>query len=938
MQGLRRNAPQKAAIDHFLARDTVQMWAGWTSNKTNQSHHRSSSQTCCPLNLDSLNHFCGTQHSIAQRCVTNFGTFIDDSNQSPTNIGALLLMSVVVQSMSPRRVLPEQSVGSENEHKQRQPDEQVDDPTFSASTKLGVLAACALGIGLACILASIGFLWFLWLAGDDNAIWRDILVRNWVTRAIALSSIVIRQAIAFQASVVTAMLAALALERMGVLLFNLASVSMTRNANGGPYLLFWWVWKAFVSHPKRWKISWLPLLTTILVLTTTLIQLTSFSLLSDVALVTVRGNKGIKLLPTTFKYGENGTIPILTHGSTWSQPIQSYVSFAEYHEEAPSGLGDGIDDTGLTLRAFLPLADQQSRSMIASWEGIATVLDARVVCLRPQLIEPRVHYADEALAITGAFELNLSNPSTLGFEYVPQVPGSLSKGPTSFGCILPLSAETNTPNYHANTADQAARSADLPWRLVICQPTGFQSDTSYILQSQFSTSSQIVRTPQDANYAFGNAYLMVNVSSGLEKDWAGTISGEDANLGIFRGDGTPPLAYSVHGHNNEWYDLLWSKDGLLNLSISVCYTAFDAADLYVRLESSTNHSDLSPEWNRSTQSFDYSAVRFQLGQELNGSVTYSDDLRSRNIMSLAKRESWIPEPDYGDYVVPSNRVTQTSWITDYANMAGSLQSNAFDYGAGANYTSIMWQAYAMPGLWDSTISYSFADASLLGLVQEILQFGGSLAFVMQSIVTSLAELGYYQQLRQLNAESQVESSHYFLVSAPTRKRGIIAVTVVVAVHILTTLLLVLPVFLSLTSISALGNAWQALAQVHDDQKTKAILEKAYLATDKQAEKAAYESGAASKEDLKKRRRAMKREIVGIKLSPDHSQPRVVNLFATSPNSFDDVESGDAGRSSPVEATGGGHNDEAATEQAHVENQEAGQGEHTGLLQQEVRPA
>jgi hypothetical protein len=48
-------------------------------------------------------------------------------------------------------------------------------------------------------------------------------------------------------------------------------------------------------------------------------------------------------------------------------------------------LGDGISDTGMTLRALLPIVSQETRSMLQSYKGQATVFDSRVTCIRPYL-------------------------------------------------------------------------------------------------------------------------------------------------------------------------------------------------------------------------------------------------------------------------------------------------------------------------------------------------------------------------------------------------------------------------------------------------------------------------------------------------------------------------------------------------------------------------
>jgi hypothetical protein len=794
-----------------------------------------------------------------------------------------------------------------------EPIQQISKSHFSLYTKLGLLATCTLSIGLTLILASLGFLWFLWLANDENELWRAIINRNWVTKAIALASLAIRQSVSFHASAATAMIAGLALERMIVLLLNLASVSTTRNANGGPYMLLWWLWKAFRFNPNRWKTVFLPLLITFLASTTLLVQLTSFALLSDVDLVIARASSETRSFQTHFEYNRNGTIPIVTHGSTWSQQLQSYVSFAEYHEQPSGNLIDGVDDTGLTLRAFLPIVNQQTRSMTASWDGLAAVLDARTVCIRPALLEPRVHYADQALGFETGFTIDLGShsPEELGLEAISAPLSGCPFGncPEATACYVPLTAVESSGHYQSNQTHSSQ------WRLVVCQPSSDAAQTLWTLQSAFQVPGQGVRRAAlggEPNYSFGNAYLVVNVSSGSEADWANAIPGEDPNLGIFRGSGTSPVGYSIHGQKNEWYDLIFSEDATLNLSVSVCYTAFDTADLHVQIESSGNHSDITPSWNITTQAFDYSDIRAQFGQDLgDGSVTYSNDWISRNIMTLEKRASWVPEPDFGDYVVPRNRITETNWITDYANMAGSLQSNAFDYLPGSNWTRFLWQNYQVPNLWNAQLSYDYADTSLTGLVQEILQTGGSLAFAMQSVVTVLSELAYYQQLQQLNGISNVTTSPYVQASAPVRKRGLISVTTLLGVHILIVFCFILPIFLWQTKISTLGNAWQAVAQLIDS-KTKPILDNAALATDSQAE-----------EDVKvrtgKKNKLKNHEIVGL-FSPDGQSVEIKNAV----DNAADTENGTsipASAKGPSMDTGGENNGEPQEENRLLQNDE-----------------
>ncbi|OAP60093.1 hypothetical protein AYL99_05095 [Fonsecaea erecta] len=803
------------------------------------------------------------------------------------------------------------------------PSEQPTPPKtyFSFYDKIGLLATCTLSIGLALIILSLGFLWFLWLGNDGISFWRTVIDRNWTSRAVALSSLAIRQSVSFHASAATAMLASLALEHTAVLLLNLASVSTTRNANGGPYMLSWWLWKAFRFNPRRWKTVSLPLLIAVLASTTALVQFTSFALLSDVAVVVARASSQTKQSPTHFAYGQDGAIPVVTHGSTWSQQLQSYPSFAEYHEPPAQDLPDGVDDTGLTLRAFLPVVNQQTRSMVASWDGVATVLDARTVCIRPTLVNPRVHYADESLGFETGFTVDLGtyDPQKLGLQPVssPEFECASGNCPGDIACMVPLSALAG--NGHTQLSSTQAQFPQ--WRLVACQPAGSVEETPFLLQSQFQVPGQETRENPpaggDPNYSFGNAYLVLNVSSGSEADWAQALPGEDPNQGIFRGAGTPPVGYSVHGQKNEWYDLIYSDDATLNLSVSLCYTAFDTADLHVQIDSSGNHSDLTPSWNTARQAYEYDAIRGQLGQDRDtGAATYSRDWRGRNIMNLQKRDSWIPEPDFGDYLVPQDRVTQTSWITDYANMAGSLQSNAFNYLPGGNCTRMLWQSYQLAGMWSSQMSYDYADASLTGLVQEILQAGGSLSFAMQSIVTVLSELAYYQQVQQLNGVSNVTAAPYVQASAPVRKRGLIAVTIVLGVHLLVVLGLILPAFLRRTNISSLGNAWQAVAQLIDST-TEPILRKAPLATESEAEQEV-------KVPVGKKNKLKNHDIVGL-YTPDGHSVKIKSAVVEN-NDVEDAQHprGPASVNAPAAAAandGNGHGDEPQEQNALLRDDE-----------------
>jgi hypothetical protein len=46
---------------------------------------------------------------------------------------------------------------------------------------------------------------------------------------------------------------------------------------------------------------------------------------------------------------------------------------------------EGVHDTGMTSRALLPIFPQPEREMLKLYKGMATLVDIRVVCLRPTI-------------------------------------------------------------------------------------------------------------------------------------------------------------------------------------------------------------------------------------------------------------------------------------------------------------------------------------------------------------------------------------------------------------------------------------------------------------------------------------------------------------------------------------------------------------------------
>lgn len=74
----------------------------------------------------------------------------------------------------------------------------------------------------------------------------------------------------------------------------------------------------------------------------------------------------------------------------WGVGVRQYPSFAEYHEGVAADGTSGVSDTGITMRAFLPITGQENRTFIHRYEGMSRVFDTRVVCVRPNITDLKV--------------------------------------------------------------------------------------------------------------------------------------------------------------------------------------------------------------------------------------------------------------------------------------------------------------------------------------------------------------------------------------------------------------------------------------------------------------------------------------------------------------------------------------------------------------------
>lgn len=231
-------------------------------------------------------------------------------------------------------------------------------------------------------LAGFGFLIFLWAArgsGDDatNAprVWRAIALHRWMSQAITLAALLIRVIAAAQASVCTAMLASLILEKREVRKSQAAQFSVMRGINDGPLKLL------RLLLPSRQTILHAEsLLVFALTLSTFSLQFSTTILFSDIYDGTVAGDT----IPIRVKHSIlNETAHIVISTFQYQAPVNAvYGEVPSNRSSAPDSRG--FSDGGLVQRSFLPFDKQQNRTAVRRFEGDGVTMNTRVACMRPE--------------------------------------------------------------------------------------------------------------------------------------------------------------------------------------------------------------------------------------------------------------------------------------------------------------------------------------------------------------------------------------------------------------------------------------------------------------------------------------------------------------------------------------------------------------------------
>lgn len=498
----------------------------------------------------------------------------------------------------------------------------------------------------------------------------------------------------------------------------------------------------------------------------------------------------------------------ILEGTTWSKKPSFYPTFAEYSE--PPYEEEGMSDTGVTLRAFLPFVAAQDRHVIQKFVGRTTVLDSRVTCQVPEFEGEglQIDKGSGSMSLSGSVRATKNTPR-LGNFTMRMVPAPenthdpVFNMPVLFKCLVPIEGVEHFDDDIASGQ---------PWRITLCQlgEGGGTSSISGGLVSEFKPlnslpTTQDVESGNWSSRSYGTAYMILNVTHGSTAKWRAVIEGE--------GPVSPP-AFSING---EWRNLVYSNADLV-LGVTLCYSAFDTADISVSISSKQNRTE-------PTSSFDFkrSIYRFKDVRDLLGQGGRSLD--DRGVLSLERRPSWIAAESEVPPVEP--------FVRDLAN-PGSLKGS----GNNPNFTAILWQA---SGPDSQAPAWLEPDSMYTWLFQEIVTTGGSVAFALQSLITILSGVAYYDQIAQFDNTQPVEVVNFVTANIPQHCVGFIAVCIVLGIHMLV-VAAVVAMFWRGSHVSMLGNTWQAISQVATAGETMRYIEPGSRMKDSEIETKMKEDG------------------------------------------------------------------------------------------------
>lgn len=642
--------------------------------------------------------------------------------------------------------------------------------------RLGLMNIAVLLVGiviLPTLLAAMALIWAESMraisAEEPSARWAQMVKTYRITTGITACSAVIRTAVAMQASLTTAMLAAIVLETIGVPLLQGPVYSLMRAFQTTPTSMLF----TAKFQPKD-RLSVL-VFTLLLVefLITLASQFFSTILISDFALGTyadIRNITNVTVLGESFA----------SMNMWFSTAPSSSWTFAEWSEAFTNG--SSFHDTGHTYRSFPPFWDQVRRTKLRSFHGPATVLDHRIVCVRPRLTNLRLDSVLEGYVHLSG-EMPLDDADSYSMLHTSDDKPVCVK----FTCALP------TPIYPSSRTDRETS---------LCYP-GHDGDSSVLLEDP------LVYPPDNSKGEFGNGPLVGIPEASTLFIVLDVISMAALNYGLgsrhtvqsVREEG--PWAFVSNGSDTE------------AIRVTTCFANLGTPIVTLDMSSFWDNQEPEMLWKNETGTYDTMASRNQLGASL-----VPGSPKDRGILSLPPRWQW-------NEFVPSHQIQQDfgPWFFSMSLATSMLYprfaSDKTDEGS-PDQVVILSKT--------NMVDQTYAHQTHVDLFQDTLRDTQSPALAVQALLGRIFQMAYYEYLVKLNTKVEATTSFSTTALIPQQWTGLAVVISLVAIHLVMMVTITI-LFLRSTRSSMLGNFWQAVSQVFS-KDTEDVVQQADRMTDR----------------------------------------------------------------------------------------------------------
>lgn len=602
-------------------------------------------------------------------------------------------------------------------------------PKRSIKDAFGIQGLLILAIGTLCLVVPLIILGLLWhgsmlAAGgaDPGQFWVRIAFSNWATRTVTVCSAVIRTAMGLQGGLLTAMVASLILERVGVRLEDAALLAMVRNFKIGPETLI-----LPSSHIRKILLRIVSTVTLVFVALLLLSsQFTSTILLSDFALAIVQGQYNDTWM-APFGISTSGELNPNYFGyavDLWRSRPVTWSRFAEYTEQPETG--NGFDDTGTTIRAFLPISNQTTRETLRQYTGPATLIDSRVVCTSPGVllnsqsidVPNTSESADESKDV-----LTLWGNLTFDNSY----PAVWTANPTrnvSFYCAVPI-------------VDNEAQGLQVSVCTAILKGHAMALSNADESSDEYPALHPLDYTLYQRTYPDTTVFLVLS-TTGTKDAW---------NSVKLR-----PFSFSRTDGEGPWNTAtVTTAAGPASVSLTACMTILDSLDYNVSVNSSSDMQEAVLKFDPKAKTYQTQDIRNQLGAlAFNTSESTSTPLNNRGILTL--RQPWA-----GSYLRNENisnglePYATDTYFTDF--IPHSLPRLEVAVGIGGvgdpTVTSPTAPSHVPCGYftlmegWTSG-EMNQVDRAHATLFQDILNTTQSPARALQAVLTTLSQMSYYE--------------------------------------------------------------------------------------------------------------------------------------------------------------------------------------------------